>query len=152
MSQNPYEAPQSTPVAVGVRSGDRADLLAVAKAQKGVLVCILAQIVLVIARLAATAGVEAGPANGASIAFELLLIIITLAVGITSTVFVFLLAIKVYPTGTGVLMGILTLVPCIGLIVLLIINAKATTVLKENGIKVGLLGANLAEVRAAVSQ
>jgi hypothetical protein len=59
---------------------------------------------------------------------------------------VFLLAIKVYSTGVGVLLGILTLVPCIGLIVLLIVNGKATGILKQNGIKVGLLGANLSQI------
>lgn len=69
-----------------------------------------------------------------------------LVVGLAGTVFVFLLAIKVYSTGVGVLLGILTLVPCIGLIVLLIVNGKATGILKQNGIKVGLLGANLSQI------
>jgi hypothetical protein len=69
-----------------------------------------------------------------------------LVVGLVGTVFVFLLAIKVYNTGVGVLLGILTLVPCIGLFVLLVVNGKATGVLKQNGIKVGLLGANLSQI------
>ena len=63
--------------------------------------------------------------------------------------FVFLLATKVYGTGLGILLGLLTFIPCIGLLVLLIVNGKATRVLKENGFKVGLLGANLAEVRGS---
>ena len=61
-------------------------------------------------------------------------------------VFVFLLAIKVYSTGIGVLLGILALIPCIGLLVLLVVNIKATGILKKNGIKVGLLGANLSKI------
>jgi hypothetical protein len=65
---------------------------------------------------------------------------------ITAAVFVFLLATKVYSTAAGVVMGILTLVPCIGLLALLIINGKATTVLKENGIRVGFLGANSSDI------
>jgi hypothetical protein len=69
-----------------------------------------------------------------------------IALGITATVFVFLLSIKVYGTGIGVLLGILTLIPCIGLIILLVINVKATSVLKKNGIKVGLLGADLSSI------
>jgi hypothetical protein len=45
----------------------------------------------------------------------------------------------------GVLLGILTLIPLIGLIVLLVINGKATKVLRANGHRVGLLGASLSE-------
>ena len=73
-----------------------------------------------------------------------------LVVGIVGTVFVFRLAIRVYSTGVGILLGVLTLIPCISLIVLLVVNGKATAILKQNGIKVGLLGANLSEVRRGV--
>jgi hypothetical protein len=66
--------------------------------------------------------------------------------GLVGAVFTFMLAIKVYGTGLGILFGILTLIPCVGLLVLLAINAKATTVLKDNGIKVGLLGADMSKV------
>lgn len=66
--------------------------------------------------------------------------------GITATVFVFLLATKVYNTGTGAVLGILTLIPCIGLIVLLIINGKATSILKENGVHVGFFGASSSDI------
>jgi hypothetical protein len=66
--------------------------------------------------------------------------------GLTATVFVFLLATKVYNTGVGVMFGILTLFPCIGLIMLLVINGKATSVLKENGVHVGFLGASSSDI------
>jgi uncharacterized membrane protein (GlpM family) len=69
-----------------------------------------------------------------------------LIVGLVGAVFTFMLAIHVYGTGLGILFGILCLIPCIGLIVLLIVNAKATDVLKRNGIKVGLLGADLSAI------
>jgi hypothetical protein len=46
----------------------------------------------------------------------------------------------------GVVLGILTLIPCIGLIALLIINGKATAVLKNHGIKVGFFGARASDV------
>ena len=52
-----------------------------------------------------------------------------------------LATVKVYGTGLGIFLGILCLVPLIGLIVLLAVNGKETRVLKQNGIKVGLLGA-----------
>ena len=134
MTGNPYESPQ-TPVAVrGVLSGSREDLRSVAKFQKGILVCILIYLVAVIGQFALP--VQIRPFVGFGV----------LAVGIAGAVFVFLLSIKIYGTGLGIVLGILSLVPLVGLIVLLIVNGKATGVLKQNGIKVGLLGANLSQV------
>ncbi len=118
----------------GILSGSREDLLSVAKFQKGILVCILFQLGAIIGQLALPPEIR------------LLISIAVLVVGIVSSVFVFMLAIKVYGTALGVLLGVLSLVPCIGLIVLLIVNGKATSVLKQNGIKVGLLGANLSAI------
>jgi hypothetical protein len=77
---------------------------------------------------------------------RLLLALLLIPLGLTATVFVFLLATKVYTTGTGIVLGILTLIPCVGLIVLLIINGKATSVLKENGVHVGFLGASTSDI------
>ena len=134
MTDNPYESPQ-TPVAVrGVLSGSREDLRSVAKFQKGILVCILIYFVVVIGQFALP--VQIRPFVGLGV----------LAVGIAGAVFVFLLSIKIYGTGLGIVLGILSLVPLVGLVVLLIVNGKATGVLKQNGIKVGLLGANLSQV------
>lgn len=134
MSENPYQSPVSSASAVGVVSGTREDLMNVAKYQKGIVICILINILAYI--------------FGFIVPAELQLIVglCVLVVALTATVFVFLLATKVYSTGVGVLMGILTLIPCVGLIVLLVINGKATNVLKQNGIKVGLLGANISEI------
>ena len=119
---------------MGVLSGSREDLRSVAKSQKGILVCILLYIIAVVLQLI--------------LPDELALIVAAgvLVVGIAATVFVFQLAIKVYGSGAGILLGILTLIPVIGLLVLLIINGKATRTLKANGIKVGLMGANPLEI------
>ncbi len=108
---------------------DRIDLRSIAVYQKGILVCILIYIATVASQFAIPPELR------------LFLAIPGLGVSVAATVFVFLLATKVYSTGIGVLLGILTLIPCIGLIVLLIINGKATAVLKRNGVAVGLLGA-----------
>ena len=134
MSDNPYQSPSPSGAAVGVKSGTREDLRSVAKHQKGILVCILIYLIAVVFQFALPPELRA------------LLGLGVLVVGLVGTVFVFLLAIKVYSTGVGVLLGILTLVPCIGLIVLLIVNGKATAILKQNGIKVGLLGADLSQI------
>ena len=135
MSQNPYESPSTEPQVVGVKSGSREDLRSVAKYQKGILVCILIYLIAMICQFAVPADV-----------LRTIIGLGILVIGLVGTVFVFLLAIKVYSTGVGVLLGVLTLVPCIGLIVLLVVNGKATGILKQNGIKVGLLGANLSQI------
>ena len=134
MSENPYQSPSAPSQAIGVKSGSREDLRSVAKYQKGIVVCILIYLIAVICQFAIPA--ELRPIIGLGI----------LVVGLAGTVFVFLLAVKVYSTGVGVLLGVLTLVPCIGLIVLLVVNGRATGILKKNGIKVGLLGANISQI------
>jgi hypothetical protein len=133
MSENPFQAPQADTQIIGVKSGKQEDVRAVAVYQKGILVCILIQLV-------AIAGQFALPAD-----LRLVAAVPALCAGLAGTVFVFLLSTKIYSTGIGVLLGILTFLPCIGLIVLLVVNGKATKILQQNGHKVGLLGASLAE-------
>jgi len=134
MSENPYQSPATEAQVVGIRSGKREDLRSVAVYQKGVLICILIYLLAVIFQFVV-------PAE-----FRLVVGLVALACSLVATVFVFLLALKVYGAAVGILLGILTLVPCIGLIVLLVVNGKATAILRQNGLKVGLLGANLSEI------
>lgn len=133
MNENPYQSPLADIRAVGVLSGKQEDLRAVALYQKGILVCILVQLLAVIGQLAVPAEMR------------ILVALVALATGLVGLVFVFLLATKVYGIGAGVILGVLTFIPCIGLIVLLIINGKATSILRQNGHKVGLLGADLSK-------
>lgn len=136
MSENPYQSPSlESHQVVGVRSGDLEDVKRVASYQKSILVCILIYFI----------GVFGAPTVPPE--FRPFVAIALFAVIITGTIFVFLLAIKVYSVGVGILLGILALVPCVGLLVLLLINGKATRILKQNGIKVGLLGANMSQFR-----
>jgi hypothetical protein len=113
----------------------RGDLRTIAIYQKVILICILLYIALVFVQFAIPQ--ELRPVVLLPIALPLLL---------ASAVFVFLLATKVYGTALGIVLGILTLIPCIGLIALLVINGKATATLKSHGVRVGLLGANLSEI------
>jgi hypothetical protein len=133
MSDNPYRSPASPGQAVGVKSGLRGDVRSVAVYQKGILYCILLHI-------AALVGQFVVPPQ-----FRLAIILGDVVVAIAGFVFVLLLAIKVYNVAVGIILGILTLVPCVNLIVLLVVNGKATGILQANGHKVGLLGANLSE-------
>jgi hypothetical protein len=134
MSDNPYQSPRAVERVIGVRSGSREDLRSIATYQKGIMVCILIYVIAMIFQFALPA--ELRPLLGLG----------ALAVGLIGTVFVFLLAIKVYSAGVGILLGVLTLIPCLGLIVLLMVNGKATSILKQNGIRVGLLGANFSQI------
>jgi hypothetical protein len=103
----------------------------VAKYQKGVLVCILIYFLAVVGQFALP--LEVRPLLGLGV----------LAVGLVAAVFTILLAMKTHGTVFGIILGILCLVPILGLLILLLVNQKATTVLQSNGKKVGLLGANL---------
>jgi hypothetical protein len=134
------------PTKVGGRKrGKRAELKNIAIFQKSLLLCILAQIILwlaLVATVVASVRSRQPPASGVLVLVGLLYLGLFVA-GIAATVFAFLLALKVYSTGVGILMGILTLAPCLGLVVLLIINGSATSTLRNKGISVGLLGADM---------
>ncbi|MGD9720623.1 MAG: hypothetical protein AB7O59_16530 [Pirellulales bacterium] len=139
-SENPYQSPATDARAIGVRTGSRVELYNVARYQRAVLVCLLLQIMVGVA----SAMVPEDSAPVVSFVIGMALI----AVGLGGVVTVFLLAVNVYETWVGAVVGLLALVPCLGLLVLLAVNAKATSILRRNGIKVGFLGANLAQFQA----
>lgn len=140
MSQNPYQSPNA-PV-VGVNSGKREDLRKVAQYQKGIIYCILANLILFVVNIAAG---QAGD-QGTVMFLGLAIIGVYLIVAIAQLAFIVLLATQVYNLGLGILFGVLSFVPCLGLVLLLVVNQKATGVLQQNGIKVGLMGANMSQV------
>ena len=74
--------------------------------------------------------------------------IMALGAVITGAVFVFMLSLAIYSTAVGILLGILTLIPLLGLLVLLMVNGKATTLLRQHGIRVGLMGADPSQIPA----
>jgi hypothetical protein len=108
----------------------RTDLREIAVRQRMIMICILSYLLLVVAQF-----VVPPP-------LRIVLGLVALGVTITATVFVFMLSLALYGTAAGIVLGLLTLIPLIGLIVLLIVNGKATNILREHGIRVGLLGAN----------
>lgn len=137
MSENPYQAPAVSDKAVGVRSGRPIDLLAVARYQRGINYCILIQVVIYIGLL-----VVAAILTGAQFdVFFPVWILGNLACLVAACSLVVLLAMKVYHPLVGIILGFMAFIPCLGLLVLLLINGKATTILKQNGVRVGLLGA-----------
>jgi hypothetical protein len=114
----------------------RTDLRTIAVRQRVIMWCILAYIVLIFGQFAFPPELRLIPA------------LLAMAASVTAAVFVFMLAIALYNTGAGIVLGLLTLVPLVGLIVLLIINNKATNTLRQHGIKVGLMGADPRQIPA----
>jgi hypothetical protein len=133
MSENPYQAPPLEPPVVGVLSGTREDLRSVAVYQKGIMVCILVYTIAFIGHYFVPPVLRIVP------------VMAGLGAALAGVAFVFLLSTKVFRIGVGILLAILTLIPFLGVIVLLAINGKATAILKLNGHRVGLMGADLSE-------
>jgi hypothetical protein len=116
---------------------DTDNLKSVAIYQKGILVCLLViLLVFLVGLLVPRERILLGVMS-----------LVYLTASITATVFVFLLATKVYSPGLGILLGFLAFIPCLGLLVLLRINGKATSILRAHGFRVGLMGANLSDFR-----
>jgi hypothetical protein len=134
MNENPFQSPQ----AAGMPSASNETLRNVARYQRGVLVCILLQL--------ASIPVNLVLQNSEVPALSLLLSLAVIAVGLVGAVFLFLLAKTLYSTGIAILMAILTILPCIGLLVLLIVNIQATKFLRQNGVTVGLMGADTSKL------
>jgi O-antigen ligase len=63
--------------------------------------------------------------------------------GLGGIIFTILLAIRVYRPILGIPLGLLAAIPLFGILIMLIVNGRATGLLRKNGFKVGLMGANL---------
>jgi hypothetical protein len=113
----------------------RNDLREIAVRQRAIMLCILGYFVLMLCQFIPVSD----PLRG-------LLVVAAIAVSITGMVFVIMLSIAVYNTGAGIALGICTLIPLVGLIILLIVNGRATSVLRQHGIHVGLMGANKSQI------
>lgn len=113
---------------------NREELREIARHQRAILLCIVGYAVLVALQMYCPQQLKA-PVGLAAI-----------GVSITATVFVFLLATRVYERTTGIILGVLTLIPCVGLIELLRVNAYATSVLRSHDNRVGLVGAEASEI------
>ena len=129
MSENPYQAPMSEPGPLTGEPVDRERLRKIAGAQRGLMFCILAYLAAIPAQflLPPELAIWIGP--------------VVAVAAVAGAVFVFLLALRVYGVALGIILSLLTLVPLLGLLILLVVNGKATSELKRNGIRIGLLGA-----------
>jgi hypothetical protein len=117
---------------------ERVKLKQIATGQRIVILCILANIILYIILMTVAKNVPA---------LAIVILLAYIAGVITAAVFLFKLAINIYGVATGIILGIGTLIPLVGLIILLVVNGKATKILRGNGLKVGFLGANPSSIQ-----
>lgn len=74
------------------------------------------------------------------------LAVLAIPVLLVAAIYGLLLATKVYTTLAGIVLGVLAFVPVLGLIVLIVINQKATGILRRHDIRVGLFGADSSDI------
>src|SRR5947208_250787 len=103
------------------------DVKAIATYQKGIILCILAQF---------ASGITFAGLREARVVPDEVLVIGVLAVyvvvAVTALVCIFQLASRTYGSVAAGLLGLVVLVPCLGLLALLIINGQATSILQAN--------------------
>jgi hypothetical protein len=131
---NPYQSPQFAGTSVAVDPADREKLRRVARYQQWVLYALLAQILLYVLVLFLQGAALPDVATLIAL-FFLPLVALSMAA-------VFLLAKELLHIVIAVLCTILMLVPCVSLLVLLVVNGRATKFLQTRGVKVGFMGAN----------
>lgn len=121
---NPYDAPSSNP---STAAADGKNIEQIASGQKMIIFGILCYFAAIALQFVV------GPIAG-------LLGLATLILGIIGIVRMG--AGFGYSTLSKILLGVSMIIPLVGLIVLLVLNSKATAALRQAGYKVGLLGAS----------
>lgn len=140
-------------VAAFGRGGDWARLLRVAKAQRGVNLCILlAFACYALLIFGGAAGEAAGRPPNAMALVPLVAFLGLLVVLVFQVIYVYRLASSL-EVGVPIIwvLGVLFL-SCIGLLLLLVLSSKATKQLRDAGFKVGLLGANPKDIEQRLSR
>ena len=88
-------------------------------------------------------GALGGGFGGDAISFP---VVLTLLLGGVGGVFVFLTAWELRGAFAAVVFGLSAVVPCMGLMVITLVNGYATAELKKHNVPVGVFGANLADI------
>lgn len=78
-------------------------------------------------------------------------VVLTVILGVVGGIFVFLLSWELRGPFAAVVFGLATAVPCMGLIILTLVNGYATTELRKHGVPVGMFGASLAAIDEPVA-
>jgi len=123
------------------RTHTASDLTQVAWSQKVLIVCLLGHLFLWLGYIGMTVyGIELTEERSESLNVVLMLAAVAATLWDQSVVS--------YWAIVGAIVGLLTVVPCVGLLLVLIVNTRATSALQANGVKVGLLGARMSDLAA----
>jgi hypothetical protein len=133
------------------RTHSAADLRSVAWYQKFLIVCMLGQVLVWVGHIAfyaLTLDDRADPVGrpGPVVDPMYLALAATWLLCIFGAIFVVLIGLKVSGPTLGVVLGLLTLIPCVSLIIIVVVNTQATGLLQRNGVRVGLFGARMADL------
>lgn len=112
----------------------------IARYQRWIIAVVLAQLALV----GYVALAELGRGRAADTDFPIALALISGGVG---AAFVFMLSWELRGAFAAIAFGLATLVPVMGVLILTLVNGYASAELKKHGLKVGIFGANFAEVQ-----
>jgi hypothetical protein len=111
--------------------GDRERLRRIARYQRWVMLALVSNIAVYVLAVSTQ---KLGPI------VALVVLLAALAVVVFTMTSTFLLGMESFGTGLAVLFTVLMCVPCVSLIMLLVLNNKATSLLQQGGLKVGFLG------------
>ena len=138
---NPFESSTAAFASDVAPGADRARVLAAAEGQRYVNLMFVATMLMF--PLTAALGASVGVA---------ILVVLQLAFVVAMVVVVYRAASGLWGTGMGVFCALFSWVPMVNLVLLLAISSSATTLLRKNGFRVGLLGTDLTAVRAWARQ
>lgn len=134
---------------VGRAGRKRINLVKLARAQRTLVLIVLVSLCLYAVRFA----IAFAPPLGANGALVFLIVLLLAHLGVWIAAIVCTVRLSLAAGGNVVLAvigGLLMLVPLLSLVLLLMVNLRATAILKRHGVKVGLLGAGPDEMRKLV--
>ena len=111
------------------------ELYSIAVRQRHLLLSILGYLLAIVAQFTCPSEYEAFCATAG------------ITISVVAAVCLFRLARKFHSVAGCVVLAILTLIPFLGLGALVLVDSRATSILKANGIHVGLLGADVNSIR-----
>ena len=142
MSDNPYQAPAEEPPEDKQESvkqqklAFQLDLKTIIKHQKGVVACLCVYLLFLI-------GPFLSPSEG-----KLFSVFMLMVVAVMAAAYAFPLETLLFNRSVAILLTLLTLLPGVGLLILLTVAHQTTKFLRSKGIHAGLFGANLSDVEA----
>jgi hypothetical protein len=125
----------------------RDEVLAVASAQKLVLWTLLTSILIGVASQAISIGLQQQQLDRqAMLVVGLAIMAVGFGLIVIQIIAVVRLCLALHEGWATIIYVILQFVPCLSLIMLLFLNGRATAFLKNNGVRVGLMGASRADL------